>query len=450
MQLYNSLTRKKEEFRPQDPKRVTMYTCGPTVYGPSHVGHARTYVNFDLLKRVLEYGGYKVRHVLNITDVHDDMIEEARKQGTDIKKLANRYIEEFYRDLGRLNVEPPDLFPRVTEQIGGIIKMVQDLIDKGYAYERDGSVYFDVSKFKKYGKLSGIKLKKAKTGTRVDVDKHEKEEAADFALWKGSQEGDEEVSAVWDSPWGKGRPGWHIECSVMSREHLGETLDIHGGALDLRFPHHENEIAQSEAVSGKRFVNYWVHAGLLTVEGQKMAKSLGNYIRFDEIVQKDYYPLAFRYLVLTAHYRSELNFTWASLEAAQKALDKLRDEISTWDSPGRVGCAEYENKFEEMINDDLDIPGAVALMWELVKVKDLPTHSKMKTLLKMDKVFGLKLSEVGQVEVPEEVRKLIDERERLREEGNWEESDKIRDHVEQLGYRVEDSEEGPVVKKVKD
>ena len=447
LELYNSLSRKKEFFQPQDPNRVTMYTCGPTVYGPSHLGHARTYTNFDFLKRVLEYNGYTVRHVLNITDVHDSMIEEAREQKVSIKELADKYLEHFYLDLEILNIEPPDVFPRVTGHIVEIIKMIQLLIENGAAYEKDGSVYYDVSKFKGYGKLSGVKLKEAKTGTRVALDKYAKEEVADFALWKKAEEGEEEVGAVWPSPWGKGRPGWHIECSVMSGAHLGETLDIHGGALDLKFPHHENEIAQSEAATGKKFVNYWVHSGLLTVEGQKMGKSLGNIVPFDAIVQKEFDPLAFRYLCLTAHYRGELNFTWAGLEAASIALEKLYDELSTWDAPGKIGCSEYENKFEELISDDLNLPEAVALMWKLVRDQRMPTSARMKTLLQMDRVFGLKLSEIEEVKVPEEVTELVRERERMRREDNWTAADELRKQIEELGFTVEDAEKGPVIKR---
>jgi len=450
LQLYNSLTRKKEEFKPQDPNRVTMYVCGPTVYGPSHIGHARTYVNFDFLKRVLEYNGHTVSHVLNITDVHDDMIREAKEYGISINDLGDQYIEHFYSDLKALNVEDPNVFPRVSEHIDEIIQMVKELVERGFAYERDGSVYFDVSEFGDYGKLSRVKLAEAKTGTRVAADKHEKEEAVDFALWKAAKPEDEEVSAVWESPWGKGRPGWHIECSVMAREHLGDTLDIHGGALDLRFPHHENEIAQSQSATGKKFVNYWVHAGLLTVEGKKMSKSLGNYIEFDEIIEREFNPLAFRYLSATAHYRGELNFTWASLEAAQHALDKLYNELSTWDPPGNIGCADYENRFEELINDDLNLPGVIALVWELVKDDELPTFCRMNSLLKMDRVLGLNLEEVKELKIPEEVKELAKEREIQRQQGNWVVADKIRNELEQMGYRVDDTDEGPIVGRVRD
>ena len=448
MKLFNSLTRKKETFKPQDPNRVTMYTCGPTVYGPSHVGHVRTYANFDFLKRALEFNDYQAVHVLNITDVHDSMIGQAKKEKISIKKLADRYLKLFYRDLEMLNIEPPDVFPRVTEHIKEIVEMVKILVDKGYAYEKDGSVYYDVSKFKNYGKLSGIKLGKQKPGTRVAVDQYEKKEAQDFALWKATGKGEEKVGAVWDSPWGRGRPGWHIECSVMAKAHLGETIDIHAGARDLRFPHHENEIAQSEAANGKKFVNYWVHGGLLIVEGQKMSKSLGNYIEFAEIEEKGFNPLAFRYLCLTAHYRSEMNFTWAALDASQRALDRLYSEVSTWDPP-EIGCAEYDRGFLKAINDDLDLPKALTLVWKLVRDDQHPTAAKHRTLLEMDRVLGLAIDQVEHLEVPEAVKELVTERERLRNENSWLEADKIRDQLEQKGYLLEDTPEGTLVKRAK-
>lgn len=447
MKIYDSLTRKIRDFKPQDPNRVTMYTCGPTVYGPSHLGHARTYTNFDFLKRALEYHGYQVEHVLNLTDVHDSMILEAQKQKISIKELADKYIQHFYLDLKKLNIEPPAQFPRVTEHVPEIIQMIEVLVKKGFAYEKAGSVYYDVSKFEGYGQLSGRKIAEAKTGTRVAADKYEREEVADFALWKKAEEGEEEVEAVWDSPWGKGRPGWHIECSVMSQLHLGDTLDIHGGGMDLKFPHHENEIAQSEAATGKKFAKFWVHSGTLLVEGKKMGKSLGNIVEFDTLVQKEFDPLAFRYLCLTTQYRGELNFTWAGLEAAAIALEKLYDELSTWDAPGKIGCAEYENKFEELISDDLNLPEAVALLWKLVKDQRMPTNARMKTLLQMDRVLGLKLAEVEAVEVPEEVRELVQEREHARREENWTLADERRDRIQQLGFSVEDTAKGPVVKK---
>jgi len=268
LKVYNTLTRKKEIFKPLKKGRVGMYVCGPTIYGPSHLGHARTYISFDLIRRYLVYRGYKVKYVVNITDVHDDMIKEARKRKITIAQLADKFLPLYLKDMNTLNVQKADIHPRVSQHIKEIIKMIEILINKGYAYVTyDGSVYYDVSQFKNYGRLSRIKLDKEITGTRVKTDKYEKKAVIDFALWKAAKKGE----PYWLSPWGKGRPGWHIECSVMSMKYLGETLDIHGGAKDLIFPHHENEIAQSEAATGKKFVRYWLHAGLLKIEGKKMS-----------------------------------------------------------------------------------------------------------------------------------------------------------------------------------
>ncbi len=449
LRLYNTLTRKKETFRPQDSSLVKMYTCGPTVYGPSHLGHMRTNTTFDLLKRTLLFDGYQVRHILNITDVHDSMIKQAEVERTTVRKLGDRYFDLFRQELAVLNIIPPDGFPRVTDHIGDIVTMIEFLMEKGYAYEADGSVYFDISKFKNYGKLSGIKLEAERSGTRIASDKYGREEAQDFALWKAASEEEEEVGAVWDSPWGRGRPGWHIECSVMAKKHLGETIDIHAGGMDLKFPHHENEIAQSEAANGVKFSNYWVHCGLLTVDGQKMSKSLGNYTEFRDIAAKGFNPLAFRYLCLTTHYRSEMNFTWAALDAAQRALSRLYSEVSMWDSPEEgSGGVRYRRAFLSAVNDDLNLPKALTVVWEVIKDKKCPTAVKHQTLLEMDDVLGLALGAVGRLEVPGRVGRLVAERERLREEGEWLEADKIRDWLEQEGYQVEDTSKGPVVKRI--
>lgn len=418
-----------------------MYTCGPTVYGPGHVGHARSYINFDLLKRLFLYNGYKVKHILNITDIHDDMIKRADELGISVQKLADRYIPLFKKDLEELNIIPATAYPRVTEFIPEIIKMVKALVNKGYGYvEKDGSVYYKVSKFKNYGKLSGIKLGEVKTGTRVATDKYEREDVADFALWKGWKKGE----PYWQSPWGKGRPGWHIECSVMANNYLGKTIDLHAGAMDLKFPHHENEIAQSEAANGQKFVNYWVHAGLLEVEGKKMSKSLGNIYTLEDVEKKGFEPLALRYLFLTGHYRQKLNFTWKSLEGAQRALNKLRQQVVGW-KKAKIGCAEFEEKFLKAINNDLDMPRALALVWDLVK-SNYPDSAKKATLLKFDQVLGLGLSTYKPPKPPKKIKQLVKEREKLRKEDKWKEADKIRKQIRKLGWQVEDMEKGPKLK----
>jgi cysteinyl-tRNA synthetase len=381
--------------------------------------------------------------VRNITDVDDKIINRAKENDEEYTTLTERFIKAMDEDAAALNVLKPDLEPRATLHMPEIISMIETLISKSFAYQADnGDVFYRVREFKDYGKLSNKTLDDLQVGARVEANEA-KQDPLDFVLWKMAKPDEPH----WDSPWGKGRPGWHIECSVMSRLHLGDTLDIHGGGMDLKFPHHENEIAQSEAATGKKFANFWAHVGTLLVEGKKMSKSLGNIIPFDALVQKEFDPLALRYLCLTTHYRGELNFTWAGLEAAAIALERLYDELSNWDAPGKIGCSEYENKFEELISDDLNLPEAVALMWKLVKDQRMPTAARMKTLLQMDRVFGLKISEIEEVKVPEEVTELVRERERLRREDNWTGADELRKQIEELGFTVEDNEKGSVIKK---
>jgi len=450
LKLYNTLTRKKETFKPLKQKRVGLYTCGPTVYGPGHLGHARSYTNFDFLKRVLVCNGFKVKHVLNITDVHDDMIKKANELGISIQELADRYIPLFKKDLASLNIIPANEYPRVTEYIEEIISFIQTLISRNYAYVgSDRSVYFDLSKFKSYGKLSGVKVDKAKTGTRVSTDKYEKDDVSDFVLWKNWKQGE----PFWESPWGKGRPGWHIECSVMAKECLGPTIDIHGGAMDLKFPHHENEIAQSEAANGVKFANYWFHAGLLDINGRKMSKSLGNYIEIKEVKEKGFNPLSLRYLFLTAHYRSRMNFTWKALEGARNSLEKLQEKIrEAGENSGfkiqnpRIN-KKYKERFLKAINNDLNMPQALALTWELLKDNNIPDKEKYGTVLGFDKILGLKLDKVKRLEVPEKIKELVRTREKLRQEKKFKQADKIRKEIEKMGYEIEDTKNKPKIKK---
>jgi len=431
-----------------------MYTCGPTVYGPGHIGHARSYTNFDLLKRAFLYNGFKVKHILNITDIHDDMIKKAAELKISVVELADRYIPLFKKDFEELNIIPADFYPRVTEHIPKIIKMIEVLVEKGYGYiEKDGSVYFDVSKFVDYGKLSGIKPEEGKTGTRVETDKYEREEATDFALWKASKKGE----PFWNSPWGKGRPGWHIECSVMASEYLGKTIDLHAGAMDLKFPHHENEIAQSEAANGVKFVNFWFHGGLLEVENKKMSKSLGNILTLEDVKNRGFDPLALRYLFLTCHYRSKMNFTWQGLEGAQAAYQKLLEMVKSWRKGGRQVISEtdvekidgFRKKFQKKINDDLNIPEALAITWEVAK-SNIPDPDKLDLILDFDKVLGLELAkglpEEKVLPVPREVEDLANKREALRRKKKWDEADKIRKEIENLGFVIEDTVNGPRIK----
>ncbi len=448
IKLFNTLSDKKEKFSPIKKGEVRMYTCGPTVYGPGHLGHARTYTSFDLLKRVFLYNGYQVNHVLNITDIHDDMIKTADKENTSIEKLAERYIPMFKKDLKDLNIIPADKYPRVTEHIDDIISMVKKLIDKGYAYvKEDGSVYFDIGKIDDYGKLSGIKPEEAKSGTRVENDKYDKENAADFALWKGHKKGE----PFWKSPWGKGRPGWHIECSVMAEKYLGKTIDIHAGAMDLKFPHHENEVAQSESANNQKFVNYWVHAGLLKIEGQKMSKSLGNFLEINDVLKKGFDPLDLRYLFLMTHYRSRLNFTWRGLRSAQNGLKKLRYKISNFEEKENISISnnyqKYRSDFIELINDNLAVPQALALLWEVIEDPGLKNPEKLSLALDFDKILGLDLGQsVKTSEIPSQVLELAEKRKNLRNNKEWEKADQIRRQIEQFGYSVKDNKSGYKIK----
>src|SRR3989344_7446976 len=318
LSVYNTRTRKVEEFTPLKKGEIGMYVCGPTVYGPGHIGHARTYTAFDIIRRYLDFRGFRVKYVVNITDVHDDMIKAANEKGITIFELAGKNIALFMKDLEALGIKKPDVMPRVTEHIKEIIEMVETLKKKGFAYETDDGVYFAISKFKDYGKLGNVKPKKSVSGTRVETDKYEKENPMDFALWKKAKEGE----PSWESPFGAGRPGWHIECSAMSSKYLGKQFDVHGGAVDLVFPHHENEIAQSEACFGKSpFVKYWLHAGFLNVAGEKMSKSLGNFITIPELLEK-YDAKAFRYFIASLHYRSRVDFNDEAIAQAGKNLEK--------------------------------------------------------------------------------------------------------------------------------
>ncbi len=448
LKLYNTLTHKVEEFEPQNPPKVTMYTCGPTVYDHMHIGNLRTFVFSDTLQRVLKYNGFEVKTVQNITDIDDKIIKRAKEKETGIEIISKEYTDLFLRDTQKLNVEKPDSAPRATEYVKKMIEYVQDLVRKGYAYaEEDGSVYFDISKFKDYGKLSGIEKKELKTGTRILSDEYTKDDVQDFALWKAV--GKEEVG--FDSPWGKGRPGWHIECSAMSQSILGNKLDIHAGGIDLVFPHHENEIAQSEAKTGEKpFVKYWVHGAHILVDNKKMSKSLHNFFTLDEVEKQEFNPLALRYLYLQTHYRQEMNFTFEALEGAQNALKKLYDEVSSWDEP-KVGCAEFENDFFEAINDDLNMPKALAVVWELVK-SDYPTSAKAASLFKFDSVLGLKLSEIEKrlknEDIPQEVLDLIKERDELRKQRRFHLADQLRGRIKKLGYEVEDKNGKTEIKRI--
>jgi cysteinyl-tRNA synthetase len=420
-----------------------MYTCGPTVYDYAHIGNLRTYLFEDVLQRLLETNGYEVMRVMNITDIEDKIINKAKNENLTIEEITRPYEKAFMEDLEKLNMRLANVFPRATEHVEKMVKYIEVLIEKGFAYvEKDGSVYFNISKFPDYGKLSNLENRTLKSGTRILSDEYDKENIQDFALWK-AVDGDE---FGYDSPWGKGRPGWHIECSVMSQEYLRDTFDIHTGGVDNIFPHHENEIAQAESKTGKKFVNYFVHGEHLLVDGKKMAKSLNNFFTLRDIEEKGFDPIAFRYLNLTANYREKLNYTWESLTAASTALKNIISEIRAWESPKQVNN-QFWQKFLEAANNDINTPQALAVLWELVK-SDLPSSEKAATILEMDKVLGLGLEKyvAKPLEIPEKVKKLLEHRENARISGDFKKSDELRHEIKKLGFEIEDTITGPKIK----
>jgi len=444
LQIYNTLSRKKEEFKPLKKGKVGIYTCGPTVYDTAHIGNLRTYIFQDVLKRVLLYDGLKANHVMNITDVDDKTIKKSAGRQAEFKKLTKDYEEKFLEDLRMLNIILPDKLARATEYIDQMVKFVEELLKKGFAYKgADGSIYFSIEKFKDYGKLSHLDKKGIKIGARVSQDEYSKDNPSDFALWKAWDEKDGEI--YWETALGKGRPGWHIECSTMSGCELGDTIDIHTGAIDLMFPHHENEIAQSEAKSGKKFVNYWIHGEHLLVDGAKMSKSLGNIYTLAVLKEKGFDPADFRFMVLGAHYRMKLNFTWQGMEAAKIARTKINDFIAGIKLIGKVNLS-YKEKFEELINDDLAMPQVMALVWEVVK-SDISDKDKKATILEFDKVLGLGLENLKEEKIPQEVVDLANERLKVRVEKDWVQSDKLREEIGKLGFEVEDEKNGYKLKK---
>jgi len=463
LKLYNSLTRTIEDFTPLQPPFVRMYTCGPTVYDFAHIGNFRTYFTSDLLIRTLRANAYQVKYIMNLTDVghltgdnlgdadtgEDRMEKSAKKEGKTAWEIASFYTDAFLKDYAALHLTKPETFAKATEHIEEQIALIEKLEEKGYTYAISDGIYFDTSKSPEYGKLSN--LDQIKEGARVEVNP-EKKNPRDFALWKFSP-ADEKRHMEWDSPWGKGFPGWHIECSAMSMKYLGETLDIHAGGMDLRETHHPNEIAQSEAATGKPFARFWVHSAFMLVQGQRMSKSLGNNYRLYDLEKEGFEPLALRYLYTQTHYRQEMNFTFAALQAAQNGLNHLRKEILTWDEP-EIGCAEYEEHFLKALNEDLNTPEALAVMWEMVR-SDYPTRAKAQSLFKMDHVLGFNLQEYREAElrkkpvkIPEEVRALVKEREELRKNKQFGKADQLRNRILKLGYEVIDTKNGYEMKKI--
>lgn len=438
MKLYNTLSRSVQEFQPVDKERVTIYTCGPTVYNYAHIGNLRTFLFEDFLRRALKYLGYRVFQIMNITDVDDKTISAGDGKMGKFKELTKKFEEIFWQDLSKLNIEKPESTPRATEHIEQIVAFASDLLKKGYAYKGDdGSIYFSIDKFKDYGKLSQLDKSGIKSGARVSQDAYSKDNPADFVLWKAWDEEDGEI--YWDTELGKGRPGWHIECSAMSGDKVEGTIDIHAGAVDLIFPHHENEIAQSEAKEGKKFVNFWLHAEHLLVDGKKMSKSLNNFYTLGDIEEKGYSALDFRYLTLTAHWRDKLNFSWGSLESAKNTLSRAKKIVSGISEIGKAD-EEYSKKFKSALENDLNMPEAIAVFWQMLRDDKIKLEDKKATALDFDRVLGLDLTKTEKIEVPDEVKKLVSEREKARSEKDYARADKLREQIEKLGYIVEDSE----------
>ena len=463
--VYNTLTKKIDEFVPINKGEVKMYSCGPTVYDYAHIGHARTYVNTDVLRRVLEYLGFKVYQVMNITDVghlvsdadtgEDKVEKKAKKEGKSTWEIAEFYTRHFLWMLDELNIKRPWQMPKATDHIKEMIRVVKQLEEKGYTYTIEGDgIYFNTAKLADYGKLATVDLEKLKAGARVEMVAGKKN-PTDFALWKFSPK-DKKRQMEWDSPWGMGFPGWHIECSAMSSKYLGETFDIHTGGVDHINVHHTNEIAQSEAATGKPLANYWVHFEHLLVEGEKMSKSKGNFYRLDDVVAKGYDPMVLRYLFLTSYYRKPMNFTWQGLESASRAYWRLIEWLG--ERLGRLEEAklsekgkEYQQRFVKFISYDLQMPEVMGLVWEVVHDQGLNDKEKVVLILDWDKVLGLDLKEKVKQwrEVPNEIRELAEKRWRLKQVGNFKEADKIRDKIYKLGYEVRDEREGYRIVKLK-
>ena len=462
LRFYNTLSRKKEDFIPLYGKRVGLYSCGPTVYNFAHIGNLRSYVFVDLLKRYLEWKGYAVTHIMNVTDVDDKTIKGSKQEGVPLRVFTARYEKAFFDDLAALNVEPATKYPRATEHVGEMIRLVQALLDAGAAYKKEDGVYFAISSFKKYGALSHLNRASLKSGAGgVRADEYAKDAASDFALWKAWDAADGDV--VWEAPFGRGRPGWHVECSAMSSKYLGDSFDIHAGGVDLVFPHHENEIAQSEAASGKKFVKYWLHCEHLMVDGRKMAKSLGNFYTLRDIEVRGGDAVALRYLLLSTHYRSQLNFTFDALSHAKNTVvslndfaERLREAKGKGDSVRVTDmAARARRKFEDYMDDDLNVAYALTVVFDFVheankllasgEMGAAPAKEALAFLEDVDNVFGV-LGKTKAREVSAEIRALVDAREAARKKGDFKEADRLRALLREKGIVLEDSKEGVRVK----
>lgn len=468
VRVYNTLTRKKEEFKPLVPGHISMYVCGPTVYNYIHIGNARSAIAFDTIRRYFEYKGYDVKYVSNFTDVDDKMINEARAEKTTVPKLAEKFINAFLADTTALNIEPATLHPRATHEINDIITFVKSLIDNGYAYEVDGDVYYRAKKFKHYGQLSDQNIEQLEEGASEhinDTEQSRKEDPIDFALWKAQKEPDE---IAWDSPWGKGRPGWHIECSVMSTKYLGDTIDIHGGGQDLEFPHHENEIAQSEAKTGKKFVNYWLHNGFVTVgkDQEKMSKSLHNFVTVHDIL-REVDPQVLRFFIASVQYRRQINYSAENLAQAATILDRfkntltninyrLEDDTASEESAELAQAIMATNeKFEQAMDDDFNVQNALTAIYDLLPVVNANANAARADKQELQKfkeklaswllVFGVdtnKLCVKNAGSNDDEIDALVKKRDEARANKDWATSDQIRDQLKEMGITIQDTPQG--------
>ena len=456
LQFFNTLSRSKEDFVPLDPagKQVGLYTCGPTVYNFAHIGNLRAFMFEDLLRRYLEYKGYVVKHVMNITDVEDKIIRTVRETGKPLREITDFYTAEFFRDLATLNIQRAHVVPRATETIPGMIALIEQLIAKQHAYVGDdGSVYFSIKSFPAYGQLGHLDMENLQPGARVQHDEYAKESVADFALWKAWVETDGPIK--WDSPWGPGRPGWHIECSVMSMAHLGASFDIHCGGEDLVFPHHEDEIAQSEAATGKQFVKYWLHNAHLLVEGRKMSKSAGNFFTLRDLLAKGWTGREVRYLLLSGHYRDQLNFTMDGLAGARSALQRIDEfllKIQELAASTEANAQKIPAPIETALDDDLNISAALGSIFEFIRdanKRTIPADEAaciLATWRQIDKVFGFGIP--AKSDVPAEVQALVEERQAARKAKNFKRSDEIRDQLKAQGWVIEDTQTGARAKRL--
>lgn len=456
MKIYNTMTRKKEEFIPLDKNNVKMYSCGPTVYNYFHIGNARPFIIFDTMRRYLEYLGYGVTFVQNFTDIDDKMIKRANEEGITVKELGERFIEEYFKDAKALGIRPATVHPKATENIDAIIDIIKKLVDNGYAYEMDGNVYFSTKEFKEYGKLSKQPLEDLEAGARIDVNEHKKD-PMDFALWKAKKEGE----PYWDSPWGEGRPGWHIECSAMANKYLGETIDLHSGGQDLIFPHHENEIAQSECANCKQFSRYWMHNGYINVNNQKMSKSLGNFFTVRDILKK-YDGEVVRFFMLSAHYRNPINFADTLMEQAKSAVERVYTCIDNLEFLlGNAEAKECEpelknklegcrKKFTDAMDDDLNTADAIAAIFDIVYAANTEITSAsgkeaielaLSLIRELGGVLGL-FGKESDKSIDAEVEELIRKRDEARKAKNWAEADAIRDKLKEMNIVLKDTPDG--------